>query len=209
MVAFAAVANVVEVSYELAFWAVCSYPPETVCVPFLWPSISLALHLVGAAAVALRVDLVTKGRSNSRSDEHEAYRSWIGRWLSKERHLCASTVGDKNGHSKPLVLRLRDETYSFLFLNWLMSTGAIMHMILGTVVFSSTLFISTGDAVMVAFRYILSTVACCLVVTFELCGLREVTDVEMPMPVWPGLDAPSNDDIQAKKGMMIVRGATV
>ena len=95
------------------------------------------------------------------------------RWWQKELDLCAN-------HEKGMETLLKFKRISRLavFLNCIASTMAFFHIWFGTMLFSSLLFAAVWDIMNSIFwRYLLSTVACRLILLFELAGLRE-----------PGLD---------------------
>lgn len=196
LIVLAAIVNIAEVTYEFCFWAVCSFSPETTYLPALYPALTLVGHFMGAEAVRRRVRLVSRDRDDS-EPFNEGMRSWLGFWICNEIHLTGSRPTGRRG--KTLLLKLENETYAFLITNWLLSTLATMHLVLGTLVFSSILFISTRDAAFVAARYLISAVAVRLVLTYELGGLGQVADVERPVRVPWGSESVTVDDEMAER----------
>lgn len=65
------------------------------------------------------------------------------------------------------------ESKTFLVCAWALSTVTIFHIIFGTLVFASTTFIGTRDALPILARYICSVALCRVVLMYELAGMRE------------------------------------
>jgi hypothetical protein len=73
----------------------------------------------------------------------------------------------------PANLALKNEGPYFLFVSWLCLFGTVVH-IFGTLVFSSMGFITTLDAVTVAFQFLGSIIICRAILMFELNGMTQV-----------------------------------
>ena len=163
VVAATADLNLAIVSYELCIRTVCSITPETTYQPALWAFLAVAVHFFGSWSVYLRVRIVTRGSSMNMSGKG---RLW-------QRILREFTPSAARGEAE---LEIRDETYGYIFLAWFTSMVTVLHIIYGTLLFSSILFISTPDAVIVVVRYLSSTLVCRAMVMFELSGLRQALD---------------------------------
>lgn len=160
VVAAAAVLNLATVSYQLCIRTVCSFAPETAYEPAVWAFLAVAVHIFGSWSVYLRVRMVTGG-------------SGVGRGRLWQRILREFTPSAAREEAE---LEIKDETYGYIFLAWFTSMGTVLHIVYGTLLFSSIIFISTGDAVLVVVRYLSSTLVCRAIVMFELSGLRQVLD---------------------------------
>jgi hypothetical protein len=181
IVAIAAAANVFHIAWQLSYLAVCGFAPDTPFLPLLWTVLSLPLHFAGTLMTYCRVRLVEK------KDGAHLVPARLGRpsyqeWPAFVYRLMKDQVKhwqefELSQYQRPAEMHFKDEGPIFLFLNWFFSTGAALLIILGTVVLSSTLFISTRDAVVLALRYIASAVACNMVVTYELSCIRHTIDV--------------------------------
>lgn len=77
-------------------------------------------------------------------------------------------------YHRPAILKLRKETYSFIWWSGAVSTGTIAHIIFGTLMFSSVLFISSDYALRAAGRYLAATLVCRAIIMFEHAGMRMV-----------------------------------
>ncbi|KIW66519.1 hypothetical protein PV04_05847 [Phialophora macrospora] len=161
VMAAAAVVNLAFVSYELCIQTVCSFAPENAFLPALWAFLAIAVHFFGTWSVYLRTRIVLL--------EPNVNRSWIQQiW----RRICAEFT--PSAAREVARLEIRDETYAYIFLSWFTSILTVLHIVYGTLVFSSILFISTSDAVTVVARYLSSTLVCRAIVMYELSGLRQV-----------------------------------
>lgn len=87
----------------------------------------------------------------------------------------------------------RDKSYKFVVLSWFASTGTILHLIYGTLTFSSVLFISTRDALGVVGRYLASTFICRVILMFGIGGMRTATQEQREQSEVPGLCSFSED----------------
>ena len=87
-------------------------------------------------------------------------------WLKRQFVL----VNDRH----PVKVKVVSESYWFLFLTWFTAMGTICHVIYGTLVFSSLLFISVRDSLLVIARYMVSVICCRVILMYELASLRRV-----------------------------------
>jgi hypothetical protein len=163
VVAAAAVLNLATVSYQLCIRTVCSYAPQNAYEPALWAFLAIAVHLFGSWSVYLRVRIITGGFNTNTSGRGRLWQRILQEFIPSAAREEAE-------------LEIKDETYGYIFLAWFTSMCTVLHIIYGTLVFSSILFISTRDALLVVVRYLLSTLICRATVMFELSGLRQVLD---------------------------------
>ena len=165
LIAFGTIANLVHTSWELCMNTVCSFSLETSYQPALWAFLAVAIHACGTWAVMLRVQIV-RNQPSLLNDSIRArvYERFIFEWIPSVEHPKGE-------------LKLRQETYLSIFIRWLSGVGTVLHIIFGTLVFSSIMFISTQDAVYVCSRYLASTIVARVVVMYELSAMRAVLDV--------------------------------
>ncbi|KAF1955273.1 hypothetical protein CC80DRAFT_91171 [Byssothecium circinans] len=126
----------------------------------IWTFTACAIHIGGSAALRFQVENVTQTRRKSTSlAEH--CRSWIIRERVPYRHR------------NPIRLGWRRELVMIFILSWCLSTGTVVYIIWGALVLSSSLFISTEDAVVVVARYLASALVCTMVGWWECTSCRE------------------------------------
>ena len=159
--AAAAVANLFWVSWTMAHKTICSWAPEIGWLPVAWAFMSVGIHIAGATAVAMRMRFV-------RAKE-------VGWWAVVRSvvrdELTPSALGSERR------LQWKPEGWGFYILSWATSTGTVLHIIFGTLIFSSILFIATADAVTVAARYLASAVLCRIILNYELDGISYGAEV--------------------------------
>ncbi|KIX95820.1 uncharacterized protein Z520_08528 [Fonsecaea multimorphosa CBS 102226] len=145
-------------AYEVCVRTICSFAPETAYLPALWAFLTVAVHFFGTWSVYCRTRITTKADGKTPA----------GLW----QVLCAEFT--PSASRQGANLEIKEETYLYIFLSWFTATGTVLHIVYGTLVFSSLIFISTSDATTVVARYLSSTLVCRAIVMFELSGLREV-----------------------------------
>ncbi|KAI1487621.1 hypothetical protein F5X96DRAFT_681084 [Biscogniauxia mediterranea] len=163
----AAVANVVDLAYELGRHAIVAFAPETIfCMP-LWTFLAIVIHFAGVIALSVRV----KVRNVGDGDGEHYHRRATGfhDWIPNELVPAAF---------QPWRLQWRKETLWFQVLSWGLSVGIVAHVLWGTLVLSSLLFFSVTDSLVIVSRYIASTLVCRGIVRLELSGMRGMTNYQ-------------------------------
>ena len=148
-----AIINLVHVSWQLSNFAVCSFSPETAYMPLLWAVLALKVHLFNSLATRFCVSLEPA----------------VGSY---------KTEFQLNARLQKAQLKIQPESYQFIICSWMTSTTSVLHILFGTVVFSSTLFIGTQDAAYIVLRFIASAVFCRIVLMLELRGMRGVVELK-------------------------------
>lgn len=121
------------------------------------------VHIFATIALRLRMK-VTKAGHGGKSWWNKKKLIWA---VQDEFTLCAM-------HNRTqLELKGKDSPWTVLVF-WVAATGTAAIVVYGTVVFSSTLFISTSDATVVVVRYMLSALLCRAILMYELDGMRRV-----------------------------------
>lgn len=152
-----AVVNLAHVCWQLSNLAICGFSPETAYLPLLWAFLALVIHIFGAITNRFRISL-------------RPIKGTAVELFMREFQL--------NACLPPTTLEFKQESYTFIFFSWFTSTGSVLHIMFGTLVFSSILFISTRDAAYVVLRFVLSAVICRAVLMLELSGMRGCVVVE-------------------------------
>jgi hypothetical protein len=134
-------------------------------------------HTFGALAVWLRVKIedLPSGDGHHAGESEFTNRPGYGKHAmeSKFRRLLRQEFSLSSSHDRG-ELSAKPETNFFLFISWFTSTGIILHIIYGTLILSSTLFISARDALGVVGQFLGSTLVCRAILTYELRGIRMV-----------------------------------
>lgn len=162
--ACAAIANVAHTSWQLGLSSVCSFAPSSIFLPALWTLVTPLIHWCGTLAIVRRTTLTTCVQGGCQKT------GMFTRLFRHELQLCSQ--------QPPASLAFRRESRAFIILSLITSTAAVAHLAFGTVVLSSTLFVGTGDAVMITARYFASTAVCQLILMFEISGMRQIVNIE-------------------------------
>lgn len=150
VLAAAAAVNVALLAFDISTKAV--YVPNCgrTWYAFLWMYLCLILHPLALFTFWSRVRITRESHR----------RNWI---VSETKH-SASNSG--------ITYSLKEDTYLSLFLDWVLSHGAIIQIIFGTLVLSASTLINTKDAFQIVGRYAASAILCRLILMYELYGLR-------------------------------------
>lgn len=166
LLAAAAVANVVQTSYDLGNKTIVTWKCNVSFLPLMW---TLAPGLIHLLAV-LPFHLSAAGRTMRSVDmgsikESERKRYAVVRWWKRETQISA------NRPRPPVetVPTMRSTARTFGTIAQLLS---LIHLIFGTLVFSSLLFISVIDSLPVIVQYAVSAFIFRSIVMFELAGMK-------------------------------------
>lgn len=96
-----------------------------------------------------------------------------------------------SNHQEPLKVHLARETYAFHFISRFTSILIGLHVIFGTLAFSSLIFISVRDSLIVVARFMASMVCCRVILVYELAVLRDRANRE---PATKGLEQERVED---------------
>jgi hypothetical protein len=173
-VAIAAAANVFIATYQLSFQTVSSWAPDVTWTIILWWVIAVSIYSFNITAVRLRVRLSPPPHSTCK-------RTKPATALAKLCDILASLITLAKTeltlciHQQDVRLSWKAETCIFIFLSWFTALWTIFHLLYGTLVFSSTLFISTRDSAMMVAGILASALCCRCVLMNEMVGLRVIT----------------------------------
>jgi hypothetical protein len=162
-----AAAHMIYTMYQLAFWtitvstiAVNSGMLPSTYGPFMWLGINMAVQVISFLTLKLRYQ---KDQDCGPDYGRDTALNW---WLS-EITPCI--------YGEPTWLRRAPDTFLHFILSLLLNAGVLVLLVFVTVILSSQLFISLGDALTVTARILTGGVVCRLILAFELQCMREVT----------------------------------
>lgn len=159
--AIASIANVGGTAHRLGIQTVNSIGTETTYLPLLWTFLAPAIHASGCLTFWLMVKIDS-------TEEVKNAASSLGQLLRRRAKLEFTPAAYT---TPPAVHRVR-RTIAFLGVSWLTEIGTVGHILLGTTVFSGTLFLSSRDALWIGLRYLASVVCCRIILAYETAGLR-------------------------------------
>lgn len=180
ILAVGAIVNLLQTAIMLGRLTVISWSCNFDYGPLAWSLIPLAIH--GIAAVSYNIEIartVRRVRVQSSSEQSAEPSSKVlvtflekranMKWWEKEFSLCANQP-----HGLEALLKQKKMYPLAVLLNCVASLMAFFHLLLGTMLFSSMVFIAVWDIMnSVLWRYLLSTVVCRLILLVELAGIRE------------------------------------
>ncbi|KAJ3547833.1 hypothetical protein NM208_g1314 [Fusarium decemcellulare] len=152
LVAFASIFNVATLGYQLGSRVIMVFAPELTYLILLWLFLGTIGHILAALTLLLRVRIKNPDISDSGT--------WLKSWI---------TPGTAGGYTKFTIL---NEGFVYAAFSGLLSLLIAAHIIFGTLVFSSVLFISVRDCMPVVGRLMASVIACRMVLMYELARLR-------------------------------------
>lgn len=145
-----------------------NFPCVSKCLCKLFIAFSNQHRLERGALLTLHIFFQTYRRLGREGVPKGNSSSFLVRWLWNEANPSAN-------HAK---LEFNIKARTTFCLNWVALILAYAHWIFGTLVFSSTLFIGTLDALGVIARYLASAIICRMILLVELAGIRGAEEVE-------------------------------
>ena len=168
----AALVNVGFINWDLSRRATCTLFSELTFMPALWAVIVVFIHATGVGVLRLRVRRTTEHHDESPTKWPW---DWVRRRMASEfrkglpREFC--TVAYQDGGK--IFVDWFPETRLFIGLTWFLSIGNVVHIVFGTLVFSGMTFVGPRDALQIFGRYMASALACRIILTHELAGLKD------------------------------------
>lgn len=200
----AAVANVIEVSWEIGFRTISSFRCTAQYFIFLWVMLAMAVHGMTVLAVALRTRLPTADHMNL----HHRQQSGAGQVIALQT-VTASKPDDSAGllslaipsvavgspMNRRIFLQWRNEFIpcilhthcrcldeksqsKFLATGFNLAAGACsnIHFIVGVIIFSSLQFVSVWEVCnKILWRFVVSGIVCRFVMIIEVTAIRKHT----------------------------------
>jgi hypothetical protein len=188
--AIGALANIVTTSVELGQKSILSWGCTTTFLPLLWTTLASFIHVIAATSHTL----ARSRRHPTQSGNTESLPSLKGRvhatsvaarskekprlsFMSLLRNLTRAAKQETTICANHKVKPYHDSNLmtSHLAISFNVAAACLgfLHIVFGTLVFSSLQFITVWDVFnSIIWRYILSTVVCRVILIVELAGLR-------------------------------------
>ncbi|KAI9692302.1 MAG: hypothetical protein M1822_006533 [Bathelium mastoideum] len=198
-----AIANIGTLEWQLGVKSIQAVNPNTIFVPMLWSFLGVAAHLAGAVVFNMRARRLSERKNPpplptlGSSLKSLKIRNPVS-VISKIPAACKNMVVrefclDDDGQNQKLYFHLYPESRCFTFLAWFTSVLIVFHIILGTLILSSTNFVGPKDALGIMARFILSVIICRVILVYELAVLR-VEHRNAEISDSPGHTSYSEDD---------------
>lgn len=200
IIALAAIANIATLNWELGVKATCTLWTNRTFGPTIWALLGLVVHIFGTIGLRLRVcgwrgpkkevleavkrkkEAVKRKEEAAKRKEESAFHirerlAPAGGWISSiPRRLLGLLKTEpipsaSEGYDVRIVTF--QESKLFLVAAWVGSMATVLHIIFGTLIFSSTIFVGVEDALSIVGRYMASVSICRIILMYELAGLRE------------------------------------
>jgi len=179
--AAAAVFNVAHTSWQLGSRTVITWKCNTSYMPVLWSTLAAVIHIV--AAIGWHSSYAMRQLRNEQRLSHgvSTWLSGLAQTVRQELTLSVDadvrlhahkTCATDGGASDTAPVEERDEFWLTIFAMQLADIASFVHLVFGTLVFSSLMFIATLDAATVVLRYMVSGLLCRFVLLYELSGMR-------------------------------------
>lgn len=153
IITIVSIANLAHTCYLLGIRTICNFAPEIPYFPMLWTWIGIGTHLISCWAMHLRVK------------EKHSYQT-ISKWQFLKAQFKPLT------EQAPMRFKTRNESRRSIALSWLASIMIMIHIIFGTLCWSSLMFIGVKDSVIIITRFMISAIASRGVLMYELGLLR-------------------------------------
>ena len=169
----ASIANIGELGYRLGAQVVLSLRATAPYFFVLWPFLGAIIHMLGATALRMRTKVVAQTRESEEQTQHQ-------RKNSSAIESLRSSIQQPGVRNARVNVTILPESLGFFFMSWFTAVGTAVHIIFGTTIFSSMLFVSIDDGCIIIVRLMASVVVCRVILTYELAILRgkvEVTEI--------------------------------
>lgn len=158
--AVASIANIGELTYRLGARTIFTILPDSEYLALLWAFLGVFIHFMSGIALRMRVSSKVKS-----VDEEVTQGSWPVTVAKDQIDLMA--------RRSRIIFTVHPESLSFFSMSLFTTISIACHIIFGTMVFSSILFVSINDSLSIVARLMASAIVCRIIVTYELLVLRE------------------------------------
>ncbi|KAI1376618.1 hypothetical protein F4677DRAFT_419059 [Hypoxylon crocopeplum] len=176
----AAIANVIKVSLDLGWRSVSSFDCDGSYYPLSWVLVPAFLHLLSVISfwVTPRGISQTAKAGGTGAEVTSLIRRTEADAQQKGHVNQIRIQFDTTPEDRRMVLYTERPSLLTLALQYLATGCAIGHVLYGTMVFSSSMFLMVSDAVPVIMRYALSAVVCRTISRYELAVMSQKYRVE-------------------------------
>ncbi|ERF73914.1 hypothetical protein EPUS_05926 [Endocarpon pusillum Z07020] len=166
LLAAASIANVGELAYRLGALVIVTITPSKEYIVALWAFLGMIIHVLGVLTLRLRIEMTSKTTENGNAHRHPHTLNLV----TSQSELLA--------RQEAIRMTILPESWKFFLASWVTSTFTACHIIFGTLVFSTMLFISVTDSLIVIARLMASVIACRIILNSELTTLPKAIEVE-------------------------------
>ncbi|KAF1810847.1 hypothetical protein P152DRAFT_460138 [Eremomyces bilateralis CBS 781.70] len=183
LLAAASVGNIGELCYRLGGRVLSAIFTGDEQHYFIWAWIGLAIHGFGALTLYRRTKVTTLGGEYDQHHGHTVFNQF--KLQARQTRLC---------------IEIRRESLLFLAIYWFTTLLTVCHIVYGTILFSSMLFISVEDAISVIARLMGSVIVCRIVLSYELVNLQSIVKEIKKERIADITDATAEREMEERQG---------
>ncbi|KAK8044174.1 hypothetical protein PG993_004198, partial [Apiospora rasikravindrae] len=170
--AIAAVVNIAMLDWELGAKTICTFMPESSISAMLWGLLVVPIHILGV--VLLRLQVRRLDRPDDEGLGTKQSKNKLGAWFAYARRQ----IRFSSSSVQALQVEISTKRKREILCSWILSTSVLVHVIFGTLVLSSMLFVGTRDAFQVVARFAVSVLVCRSIMLFEISMMRQAFNRE-------------------------------
>jgi len=141
---------------------------------FLWAFLGLSIHGFGALALYLRTKVGVVSKEEVDEYFTTTHAPSPSTTISQKLRRALADQFKPMVRLSPLRVSILEELLAFFGVSWFTNVITVCHIVYGTLLFSSMLFISITDTLIIIGRLLASVTLCRIVLTYELASLRRV-----------------------------------
>jgi hypothetical protein len=166
IVGLGALANVAVMCWELGINVVSAIGVEVTYLPALWLILGLPVHFLGSVLFRLKANRASQPQEEKAKNPSRYNSLWNGL-----KHIDSALLT----HEPSLGIHIKwfPESKLSIAFNWIYSIMTVLHIIFGTILFSSLTFIGPKDATGVLARFVGSLLICRMILMYEVSIIRE------------------------------------
>ena len=175
LLAIGAAVNVITVALELGLKSILIWKKANSYLPLIWVLLPIIVHLLAALRMQYHYPKPCWARFLGTSSNHRAnatiraaWKTYMKRLVLKEINVCAK-------HQSWQCPPVSERSISSTFTAGSIEVLVLVHLIFGTSILSSLLFIAVNDTWVLVIRFAISAIIAQLIINFEIACLRTDT----------------------------------
>ncbi|KAK4196161.1 hypothetical protein QBC40DRAFT_258315 [Triangularia verruculosa] len=211
-IAMATIANIASLNWEIGVKSICTLWTNRIFGPTIWAVLGLLVHILGTIGLRLRIrgwrgpedqvrEAVEKVKSTRAAKPNGTFHvgatlwsawEWVAGIPQRLCHLLATEFRPSASDGLAVGIFTFKESKLFLVAAWVGSMATVLHIIFGTLIFASTIFVGVEDALSIVGRYMASVAICRIILMYELAGIREALPEDLKETEWDAVvDVPT------------------
>ncbi|KAI1311999.1 hypothetical protein F5Y03DRAFT_341053 [Xylaria venustula] len=167
-----ALSNVAVLYYQLGVRTICMFWTNGTIAPLVWGILVLPIHVLGTIVFRLQVRRLYSDEEPSDPYQPNSFGHWIKNSPKRLSELVKTELVPTACQKRMYIFSF-NESITFIILNWILTPSIIIHVLFGTLVLSSLIFIGPRDALEVVGRFMVSVLVCRAILMYEIAGIRD------------------------------------